>query len=51
MTPIKRQFDFYLEDILQSMLRISEYIDGKKFKKTSRDSLEENVWAKKSDIS
>jgi uncharacterized protein with HEPN domain len=31
MTPIKRQFDFYLEDILPSMLRISEYIDGKKF--------------------
>jgi uncharacterized protein with HEPN domain len=31
MTPIKRQFDFYLEDILKSMLRISEYIDGKKF--------------------
>jgi uncharacterized protein with HEPN domain len=28
MTPIKRQFDFYLEDILKSMLRISEYIDG-----------------------
>jgi uncharacterized protein with HEPN domain len=31
MTPIKRKFDFYLEDILKSMLRISEYIDGKKF--------------------
>lgn len=31
MTPIKRKFDFYLEEILKSMLRISEYIDGKKF--------------------
>jgi uncharacterized protein with HEPN domain len=31
MTHHKRQFDFYLEDILKSMLRISEYIEGKTF--------------------
>jgi uncharacterized protein with HEPN domain len=30
MTLIKRRFDIYLEDILKSMLRINEYIDGKK---------------------
>ena len=31
MTPFKRQFDFYLEDILKSMLRITEYIGDNKF--------------------
>jgi len=31
MTPIKRAYYFYLEDILKSMLRITEYIEGKKF--------------------
>jgi len=31
MTPVKRQFDFNLEDILKSMLRITEYIEGKNF--------------------
>ena len=28
MTPVKRQFDIYMEDILKSMLRITEYIEG-----------------------
>lgn len=37
MTPIQRQFDFYLEDILKSMLRITEYIDGKKFADFKKD--------------
>ena len=31
MTPIKRQYDIYLDDILTSMLRITEYIGDKKF--------------------
>ena len=31
MTPQNREFDLYLEDILKSMLRITEYIDSKKF--------------------
>lgn len=31
MTPVKRTYDFYLEDILRSMLRITEYIEGIKF--------------------
>jgi uncharacterized protein with HEPN domain len=31
MTQIIRGFDIYLEDILKSMLRISEYINDKKF--------------------
>jgi len=31
MTSIKRQYDFYLNDILKSMLRIKEYIEGKGF--------------------
>ena len=31
MTPVKRQFDIYMEDILISMLRITEYIEGKNF--------------------
>jgi uncharacterized protein with HEPN domain len=31
MTPVKRQFDIYMEDILKSMLRITEYIEGKNF--------------------
>ena len=31
MIPLKRQFDFYLDDILTSMLRIKEYIEGKEF--------------------
>jgi len=31
MTSIKRQYDFYLDDILKSMLRIKEYIEGKEF--------------------
>jgi len=37
MSPIKREFIFYLEDMLQSMDRIEEYlidIDFKKFKQT-----------------
>lgn len=37
MTPINRQFDFYLEDMLKSMLRITEYIDGKKFTDFKKD--------------
>jgi uncharacterized protein with HEPN domain len=37
MTPIKRQFDFYLEDMLKSMLRITEYINGKKFGDFKKD--------------
>lgn len=32
MNPQKRQFDFYLDDMLTSMLRISEYIGNKEFK-------------------
>jgi uncharacterized protein with HEPN domain len=31
MSPVKRRFDIYLEDILKSMLRITEYIDAKNF--------------------
>lgn len=31
MTPQKRQYDFYLDDLLKSMLRISEYIGNKEF--------------------
>jgi uncharacterized protein with HEPN domain len=31
MNPSKRQYDFYLEDILTSMLRINEYIGEKEF--------------------
>jgi uncharacterized protein with HEPN domain len=31
MTPAKRQFDIYMEDILKSMLRITEYIEGQDF--------------------
>ncbi|MBU2649660.1 MAG: DUF86 domain-containing protein [Bacteroidetes bacterium] len=31
MTPIKRQYNLYLEDILKSMQRIQEYIDNKSF--------------------
>ena len=31
MSPSKRQYDFYLEDILTSMLRINEYIGEKEF--------------------
>lgn len=31
MNPSKRKYDFYLDDILTSMLRISEYIDDKEF--------------------
>ena len=31
MTPVKRQFDIYMEDILKSMLRITEYIEGQNF--------------------
>lgn len=31
MTPQKRQYDFYLDDMLTSMLRISEYIGNKEF--------------------
>ena len=37
MSPIKREFIFYLEDMLQSMDRIEEYLsnlDFKKFKQT-----------------
>jgi len=37
MSPMKREFIFYLEDMLQSMDRIEEYlidIDFKKFKQT-----------------
>ncbi len=37
MTPIERQFDFYLDDMLKSMLRISEYINGKKFNDFKKD--------------
>jgi uncharacterized protein with HEPN domain len=32
MTPIKRKFSLYLDDILTSMLRITEYIEGKDYK-------------------
>jgi uncharacterized protein with HEPN domain len=32
MNPPKRQYDFYLDDILTSMLRIIEYIDDQDFK-------------------
>ncbi|NOU19544.1 MAG: DUF86 domain-containing protein [Bacteroidales bacterium] len=31
MNPSKRQYDFYLEDILTSMLRINEYIGEREF--------------------
>jgi uncharacterized protein with HEPN domain len=37
MSPIKREFILYLEDMLQSMVRIEEYLgdlDFKKFKQT-----------------
>jgi uncharacterized protein with HEPN domain len=37
MTPIKRQYTFYLEDILKSMLRITGYIDGKNFSDFKKD--------------
>ena len=37
MTPIERQFDFYLDDMLKSMLRITEYINGKKFADFKKD--------------
>jgi len=33
MSPIKREFILYLEDMLQSMERIEEYLDGFDFKK------------------
>jgi len=31
MTPIKRRYDIYLDDILTSMIRITEYIGDKNF--------------------
>ena len=31
MNQTKRQYAFYLDDILNSMLRITEYIEGKNF--------------------
>jgi len=37
MTPQNREFDLYLEDILKSMLRITEYIDSKKFSDFRKD--------------
>lgn len=33
MSPIKREFILYLEDILQSMERIEEYLIGSDFEK------------------
>ncbi len=32
MTPKNREYKFYLEDMLTSMLRIEEYIEGMDFK-------------------
>lgn len=37
MSPINRQFDFYLEDMLKSMLRITEYINNKNFSDFKKD--------------
>jgi len=37
MNPINRQFDFYLEDMLKSMLRITEYISNKNFSDFKKD--------------
>lgn len=37
MTSIKRQYDFYLNDILKSMLRIKEYIEGNEFNDFKRN--------------
>ena len=36
MSPMKRKFILYLEDMYQSMERIEEYIDGIDFKKFKR---------------
>lgn len=37
MTPNKRQFYFYLDDMLKSMTRITEYISNKKFADFKKD--------------